>query len=217
MAKYKGILFDMDGVLIDSEPLFLDAINRIILEESQAPISEDENENNLIGTTVNQTWDRLRELRTLTKSTPEYISRYDAVVKEVLSQKLEPQPGVVDLLQECTNRGLPKAVASSALKEWVNLKLTSIGLQGSFETILGGDDVVNGKPEPDIYLLAAKQLGLEAKECIAIEDSPVGIKAAVASGAYTIAVKTYFTRNLDITRADIVLDSLEQFDLDLLA
>ena len=90
MGRYKAILFDMDGVLIDSEPLFLDAINRTILEESQAPITEEENENNLIGTTVNQTWDRLRGLRTLTKSTPEYISRYDAVVKEVLSQKLEP-------------------------------------------------------------------------------------------------------------------------------
>jgi HAD superfamily hydrolase (TIGR01509 family) len=217
MGKYKAILFDMDGVLIDSEPLFLDAINRIVVEESQDPITEDENENNLIGTTVNQTWDRLKTLRTLTKSTHEYISRYDSVVKEVLSQRLEPQPGVVDLLKECEARGLPKAVASSALREWVHLKLNSIGLQDYFETILGGDDVINGKPKPDIYLLAAERLGLNANECIAIEDSPVGIRAAVSSGAYTIAVKTYFTRNLDISHADMVLNSLEQFDLDLLA
>ena len=73
MADYKAILFDMDGVLIDSEPLFLDAINRIIVQEGQSPISEPENEEYLIGTTVNQTWEQLKDIRVLPKAIPEYI------------------------------------------------------------------------------------------------------------------------------------------------
>ena len=73
---------------------------------------------------------------------------------------------------------------------WVHLKLEAIELQEAFDVVLGGDDVTNGKPDPDIYRLAAQCLGLPAQSCIAIEDSPVGIAAAVASGAYTVAVRT---------------------------
>jgi beta-phosphoglucomutase-like phosphatase (HAD superfamily) len=99
----------------------------------------------------------------------------------------------------------------------VNLKLEAIQLQKAFDVVLGGDDVANGKPAPDIYRLAAQCLGLSPQKCIAIEDSPIGIASAVGSGAYTIAVRTYSTRNLDISAAHAILESLEEFDLSLLA
>jgi beta-phosphoglucomutase-like phosphatase (HAD superfamily) len=99
----------------------------------------------------------------------------------------------------------------------VHLKLQAIKLSDAFDVVLGGDDVRQGKPDPEIYRLAAQCLGLPPQSCIAIEDSPVGIAAAVGSGAYTIAVRTPFTRNLDISQAHLVLNSLEEFDLGLLA
>lgn len=217
MGDFQGVIFDMDGVLVDSEPIFLSAINRLITNEGVDPISEEENEKYLLGTTVELTWERLKEMRHLTASTPTYIERYDKLVRQVLIEELTPQPGVNRLLDECVQRRLPKAVASSALRSWVNLKLNAIKLGGAFDVVLGGDDVTNGKPNPEIYRLAAQCLGLPPQSCIAIEDSPVGIAAAVGSGAYTIAVRTYFTRNLDISQANLVLDSLEQFDLGMLA
>ena len=217
MGEYQGIIFDMDGVLVDSEPLFLRAINQIITDAGNDPISEDENEAHLLGTTVEETWVRLKRLRRLPDSIESYIGQYDSVVRRVLRRDLLPQPGVVSLLDECSRRGLPTAVASSSRRDWVQLKLEAIGLQSRFDAILGGDDVVNGKPNPEIYLLAANSLGLPARFCIAIEDSPVGIEAATGSGAYTVAVRTYFTRNLDISRANVILDSLEDFDLSLLS
>ena len=82
---------------------------------------------------------------------------------------------------------------------------------------MGGDDVINGKPAPDIYLKAAAGLGLPPGECIAIEDSPVGIAAAGAAGIYTIAVRTDYTRHLDVSQANAVLESLADFDRALLA
>ena len=81
MADFQGVIFDMDGVLVDSEPIFLRAINRLITNEGVDPISEDENEEYLLGTTVELTWDRLRELRHLTASTEDYIGRYDKLVR----------------------------------------------------------------------------------------------------------------------------------------
>jgi HAD superfamily hydrolase (TIGR01509 family) len=217
MGDFQGVIFDMDGVLVDSEPIFLSAINRLITNEGVDPISEEENEKHLLGTTVEITWERLREMRGLTGSTENYIERYDKLVRQVLIEELTPQPGVNRILAECVQRRLPRAVASSSLRSWVHLKLQAIKLSDAFDVVLGGDDVRQGKPDPEIYRLAAQCLGLSPQSCIAIEDSPVGIAAAVASGAYTIAVRTHFTRNLDISQAHVVLDSLEEFDLGMLA
>ena len=217
MATYRAILFDMDGVLVDSEPLFLSAINRLLVQEGVEPVSEQENEEFLIGTTIGETWRQLKIHRTLPLPAEEYISRYDDIVRQVMQEELEPQPGVRQLLEICRDRGLPKAVASSSLHMWVDLKLNAIGLTGAFDAVLGGDDVARGKPEPDIYIKAAEALGVPPEECIAIEDSPIGISAAVASGAYTIAVRTDYTRNLDVSQAHEILETLEEFNLSLLA
>ena len=217
MAGYRAILFDMDGVLVDSEPLFLSAINRLLGQDGVTPISVEENERFLIGTTIGETWRQLKLNRPLPLPTEQYIQRYDEVVRQVMMEELAPQPGVRELLDTCNRRGLPKAVASSSLHMWVDLKLNAIGLTGAFDAGLGGDDVTRGKPEPDIYVKAAGQLGVPPQECIAIEDSPVGISAAVASGAYTIAVRTEYTKNLDVSMAHLILESLVDFDLSLLA
>jgi HAD superfamily hydrolase (TIGR01509 family) len=217
MGNFRAVIFDMDGVLVDSEPLFLNAINRLLAQENASPVTGAENEMYLIGTTVEETWRRLKGMCSLPLAVDIYIEKYDVVVRQVLKEQLTPQPGVSRLIRECRQRGLPKAVASSSLRSWVDLKLETLGLQDAFEVVLGGDEITHGKPAPNIYLLAAQRLGFPPSECIAIEDSPVGIAAAVAAGAYTVAVRTYSTRNLDLSQAHAILDSLEFFDLALLA
>ena len=217
MAGYKGILFDMDGVLVDSEPLFHKAVNMMVELCGAAPITEEENNRYLLGTTVEETWIRVKELRDVPQTPEELLAGYNEVVKEVLRSDLVPRPGVKDLIAEAQRRGLPIAVASSSLREWVNLKLSVIGLTDAFTIKLGGDDIENGKPAPDIYIKAARLIGLEASECIAIEDSPIGLAAASSSGAYTVCTLTDSTRHLDLSAADIIIENLEEFDYGLLA
>ena len=217
MAGYRAIIFDMDGVLVDSEPLFLNAINRLLVQEGVDPVSEAENQEFLIGTTIQETWRQLKLRRPLPLPAETYMQRYDVIVREVMMQELAPQPGVRALIAACRQRGLPVAVASSSRHSWVDLKLAAIGLTGAFDLVLGGDDVTRGKPEPDIYLKAAAGLGLPPEQCIAIEDSPIGIAAAVAAGTRTIAVRTDYTRHLDVSQAHAILETLEEFDLSILA
>ena len=217
MAGYRAIIFDMDGVLVDSEPLFHDAINRLLTQEGAEPVSEGENQETLLGTTIEETWRRLKRSRALPLPVETYMGRYDGMVREMMMQELAPQPGVRELIGVCRERGLPLAVASSSRHSWVDLKLAAIGLTGAFDLVVGGDDVTNGKPAPDIYLKAAAGLGLPPGECIAIEDSPVGIAAAGAAGIYTIAVRTDYTRHLDVSQANAILESLADFDRSLLA
>ncbi len=217
MAGYRGILFDMDGVLVDSEPLFHKAVNVMVERCGAAPITEEENNRHLLGTTVGQTWARVKELRDIPQTPEELLSGYNEVVKEVLRSDLVPRPGVRALIAEAQRRRLPIAVASSSLREWVELKLAVIGLTDAFPVRLGGDDIEHGKPAPDIYVKAARLLGLEPAQCIAIEDSPIGLAAASASGAYTICTLTDSTRHLDLSDADVIIENLESFDYGLLA
>ena len=217
MAGYKGILFDMDGVLVDSEPLFHKAVNVMVERCGAAPITEEENNRYLLGTTVEETWVRVKELRGIPQTPAELLAGYNEVVREVLRSDLTARPGVRALIAEAQRRGLPIAVASSSLREWVRLKLEVIGLAGAFPVALGGDDVEQGKPAPDIYIKAAGLLGLAAAECVAIEDSPIGLAAAAASGAYTVCTLTDSTRHLDLSAADVIIESLEDFDYGLLA
>jgi HAD superfamily hydrolase (TIGR01509 family) len=217
MAEYRGILFDMDGVLVDSEPLFHKAVNVMVERYGAAPITEEENNRYLLGTTVEETWVRVKDLRNIPQTPAELLAGYNDVVKDVLRSDLVPRPGVVDLVAEARRRNLPIAVASSSLREWVNLKLDVIGLTHAFPVKLGGDDIENGKPAPDIYIKAARLIGLEANQCVAIEDSPVGLAAASSSGAYTVCTLTDSTRHLDLSAADVIIENLEHFDYGLLA
>ena len=217
MAGYEGILFDMDGVLVDSEPLFHKAVNVLVARCGGALITEAENNRYLLGTTVEETWVQVKRLRELPQSPAELLAGYNEVVREVLRSDLTPRPGVRALIAEAQRRGLPIAVASSSLREWVQLKLGVIGLTDAFPVALGGDDVTNGKPAPDIYIKAAELIGLTPGQCIAIEDSPIGLAAASASGAYTVCTLTDSTRGLDLSAADVIIESLEDFDYGLLA
>lgn len=216
MGNFRAIIFDLDGVLIDTEPLYLKACNLLIQREGAAAITEAENNTTLLGTTVEETWRRIINLRSLTQPLEYFLERYDGAVRQVLQEDLVVQPGVLALLAAAKNRGLPVAVASSSLRTWIDLKLKAIGLQDTFDVVLGGDQVTNGKPEPDIYLQAAQGLGIPPAECIVIEDSPTGIAAAVAAGTYTISVWTSSTDGLDVSQAHANLKSLVDFDLSLL-
>ena len=216
MGNFQAVLFDLDGVLVDSEPLYLAAINLLLSQCASRAISDEENQQFLIGTTVNETWTRIKSLRDLQQPIEYYINKYDPIVRAVLEQRMQPQPGVTTLLQAIKQRRLKAAVASSSLRSWVNLKLINLQLIDYFDALVGGDEVDQGKPAPDIYNLAAQQIGLAPNQCIAIEDSPTGISAAVSSGAYTIAVKTPSTKDLNISKAHMILNSLEEFDFNLL-
>tara|TARA_A100001037_G_scaffold306854_1_gene357255 strand:- start:24834 stop:25493 length:660 start_codon:yes stop_codon:yes gene_type:complete len=213
---YEAILFDMDGVLLDSEPLFLKAINDSLIEYGVDVITDEENRSFLIGTTIHQTWERIKSVRSLDKSVEELISDYEQHVLQIFGGPLDARPGVKDLVAYCKSQHIPIAVASSSQHRWIDIKLKAIGLYDVFDSVMGGDDVTNGKPDPEVYLRSAEKLGISPIDCIAVEDSPVGIASAVSSGAYTIAVKTDSTLGLDVSAAAVLLDDLTYFDYQLL-
>lgn len=211
----RAVIFDLDGVLVDSEPLFLKALNRILVAEGARPLTEEENRG-LVGATVENTWSGIMEMRALLKSTDYYLDRYDQVVLPIFEEDLELQPGAKRLVDEVRARGLPMGLATGSRRKWVDVKLRVVGLDGVFDAIIAGDEIQHGKPAPDTYLEVARRLRVSPDQCLAVEDSPTGVAAAVAAGMYTVAVSTDFTAGMDVSRANAVIDSLEEFDTDLL-
>jgi HAD superfamily hydrolase (TIGR01509 family) len=186
-----GVIFDMDGVLVDSEPFICKAAMMMFAEKGLKVKPEDflpfvgAGENRYIGG-VAEKYNFPIDIERDKKRT------YD-IYLEIIKGELQPLPGVREFIAQCRTMGLKVAVASSADWRKVRGNLAEIGLPlETFDAVISGEDVVNKKPAPDIFLAAAKKLGLNPKECLVVEDAVNGVQAAKAAGARCLALKTSF-------------------------
>jgi len=214
VARFRAVIFDMDGVLADSEPLYLQGINEVLKDFGMAITEDDHNE--LLGAAVGPTWDFIFEKYSPPAGYDECVARYDQTMVKLLSRPQEPLPGVRELLSELKRRGIPCALASSSWPGWVKALLASTGLDGSFDVAVSSTAVENGKPAPDIFLHTAKSLHVEPERCIVLEDSQTGVTAAKAAGMYVVQLRAASTALPPLPEADLVLERLSDFPLSLL-
>ncbi len=183
----KALLFDLDGLLVDSEPLSRRAWNEVIARVGYT--LSDEVFMQMVGRSES-------EVRTLFERVfgPDFpfekVTRLrQAHFLEALAREgVPPKPGAHDLLAYVTRRGLAKAVASSTSRAMAEAKLRSAGLREFFEVIVTGEDVPQAKPAPDLFLEAARRLNLPPEACVVLEDSSVGVQAAHAAGMRCILI-----------------------------
>ena len=186
-----AVIFDMDGVLCDSEPLITEAAMAMFAERGLKVKPEDfhpfvgTGENRFIGG-VAETHGHPLEINAAKARTYE-------LYLDIIKGRLQAFSGVKELVQACRQAGLKVAVASSADRLKVNGNLAEIGLPpATFEVVLSGEEVTHKKPAPDIFLLAASQLGVAPENCVVIEDAVTGVQAAQAAGMKCLAVATSF-------------------------
>ncbi len=207
---FSAVIFDMDGVLLDSEPLHYEAVRQILAEQGvEFPI---EDYFRYLGTTLTSTWDDLCERFPITMPFEQFEARYNA---DVLVQYQAGAPlisGARELVAQLRDEGVPIAVASSSHREWVEAALTGAGLRQYFQQTTAGDEVSMGKPSPEIYLKAAHKLGVDPIDCIAIEDAPAGVESAKAAGMSVVLVRSELTNDLDLA-SDWQVDDLTEFKL----
>lgn len=208
---FRAVVFDLDGVLWDGEPLYHQAFN-VVLKPHGHYITAEEYKN-IIGFSVEAAWAWVHRRFGLTELMEEFIAAYDRVVLELLRERVEPLPGVRELLGELRRRRVPMAVASASLRRWVDATLRGLGLDGAFAVTVSASEVARAKPAPDLYLLAAQRLGVPPERCLAMEDTKTGIAAAKAAGMFAVQVRVASTALPPIAEADLVIDDYSQFDL----
>ncbi|MBY0356956.1 MAG: HAD family phosphatase [Candidatus Obscuribacterales bacterium] len=207
----KALIFDMDGVIVDSEPLHLKAYQEFF---SAYGIGYKQEENQqFLGCKDIAIADILIKRYNLPLGPKELVQNKEQILCRLLRTDAQPRPGLKRILQEATNLKVPMAVASSATMPAIELVMEVLQVRNYFHHLSSGDEVPNGKPAPDVFLLAAKRLGVQPADCLVIEDTLNGIKAAKAAGMHCLSIPCAETKHQDHSLADMHLSSLEELDL----
>jgi HAD superfamily hydrolase (TIGR01509 family) len=212
-SQFRAVVFDMDGVLADSEPVYYRAMNDVL-----NPLGHkvtDEHQRAIMGHSIEDTWLYLQQAFDLKGPLDLLVEMYDLELRRLLLQVHEPLPGVRELIAELRQHRVPIAVASSSLPEWIEALLTGLGLYAAFDALVSATMVEHPKPAPDIYIEAARRLGVAPGQTIGIEDTPTGLASAKAAGLFTIQVRASSTAFEPLPDADLVLASLRDFDFEL--
>lgn len=180
--RYDLVIFDNDGVLVDSEPIS-NALLASYLTELGHPTTYAESLRDYMGAAMHRVHDLVAERGG--KPLPEdFDAKFHERVFTAFQQELEPVPGIVDVLEKLTAEGVPYCVASSGAHERIRVGHLKTGLDEWFENewIFSAEDVGQGKPAPDLFLHAADRMGVPPQNCVVVEDSPLGVQAARAAG-----------------------------------
>jgi beta-phosphoglucomutase len=209
-GRLRGVIFDMDGVLVMSEPLLAQAAARMFAEKGYTVRHEEFHP--FIGMGEDRYLGGVAQARGIPIDPERDKARTYALYLDIIKGKLRALPGVGDFVNECRRLGLKIAVASSADEVKVLGNLDEIGLPPSvFDVVVNGSQVASKKPAPDIFLEACRRLGLEPTRCLVIEDAVAGVAAARAAGCRCLALTTSFGRGqLELAGADWVAVDLSE-------
>jgi HAD superfamily hydrolase (TIGR01509 family) len=183
----QAVIFDIDGLMIDSERVSQKSWSQV-MKAAGYQLSE-EIYLKMIGRTEKDVKQILANAYGADFPFEEMYRRREDCFREMINRDGIPlKPGLIDLLAQVDELGLKKAVASSTYCTLAELKLASAGIRVYFQVVVTGDEVVNGKPAPDLFLAAARKIGVEPQNCLVLEDSQAGIQAAHAAGMVSILV-----------------------------
>lgn len=202
----QAAVFDLDGLLVNTEELY-QHVGSELLRRRGKTFGTDLLDA-MMGRPPAVSLAIMIEWHGLADTVETLAAETGAIFDGLLDERLEPMPGAMDLVDAIASRGLPRAVATSSGPAFAHDVLGRVGLLERFAFVLTSADVVNGKPDPEIYLAAAARLGVDPAAMIVFEDSHNGCRAAVAAGAVVVAVPGGHSRRHDFTGARLVADSL---------
>ncbi|MCU1414847.1 MAG: hydrolase [Microbacteriaceae bacterium] len=179
-----AVLWDMDGTLVDTEPYWLEAEAQLV--HSWGGVWTHEDGLTLVGSGLPNSA-RVLQGRGVDLPSEQIIDQLTDTVMEQVKMSVPWRPGALELLASIRAAGIPTAVVTMSIARMAE-HIASLAPAGSFDFVVAGDQVAHSKPHPEPYLHAARLLGVDATDCVAIEDSTTGLAAAVASGAVTIGV-----------------------------
>lgn len=213
----RAVIFDMDGVIVESESLHSKACRMVLEEYGKKPIYHENGLIQTLGLTDREDWVNLKKKYQINESLEILLKKKRKAVLNLFKRNLAPLPGVIRLLESLKRDKILIGLASSSVMSEINAITSSLKVKNYFKVIISGDHVKYGKPNPEIYLLAAKKLNLEPKNCVALEDTEKGVSAAFNAGMKVIAIPHQYSKNQDFSKADLVINSLEDITWDIIS
>ncbi|ELZ02246.1 HAD-superfamily hydrolase [Natrialba chahannaoensis JCM 10990] len=204
--RAEAVLFDMDGVLVNSEDYWVE-FEREEIFPAAVP-DEDVDVAEVSGMNYREIYDYLDDEYGTAISHEEYIDRFTEAAEELYTERVDLLDGLHDLLAELEERGIETAIVSSSPHEWIGWVTDRFDLAESFDEIISADDIeAASKPEPDVFEYAADEIGVPPEACVVVEDSANGIEAADRADTVVIAYRIDAHGDIDRSSADVVVDS----------
>jgi len=202
----RAVVFDMDGLMFDTESIYT-MVGTELLRRRGHTFSE-ELKNEVMGLRPQPTFEAMIRQHGLDVTWQELSRESNRIFIGLLDEHLRAMPGLFELLDSLEAAEIPKAIATCSARKMADACLSPFDLHPRFEFILAAEDLVRGKPDPEIYLTAAKRFSLPPRQMLVLEDSENGCLAAAAAGALTVAVPGLHSRSHDFSAAALVIDSL---------
>jgi HAD superfamily hydrolase (TIGR01509 family) len=202
----RAVIFDMDGVILDSQPYHF-AVEEKIFREKGIAVSTEES-HSFVGMAGDRMWSYVKNKFGLKESIAELMAFDNSVrIDYFLSlENVRPMPGIMELLEDLCWNNIKIALASSSSVEVIDIFIAKLGIRNYFQQIISGDFVEKGKPAPDIFIHTARALQEPAAACVVIEDSANGVKAAKRAGMKCIGFSNANSGDQDLSLADRVID-----------
>jgi len=209
----EAVIFDMDGVLIDSEPIHV-GIEKQLFDKLGIDVSETVHRS-YMGASNEFMYSDLRSRFKLSESVSELIES-DELFRSDYFHRLDTIPandGLISLLGQIKTAGLKLAVATSSSPEIADLLLNKCGIASFFDAIVTTSEAGKSKPSPDVYLLAAQRIGVSPEDCIVFEDSPNGLSAAKSAGMFCVVIQSDSELIQKLSKADYLIQSFTEMTL----
>jgi HAD superfamily hydrolase (TIGR01509 family) len=206
MISPRAVVFDLDGLMFNTEELYQDVGAELLRRRGHSFTQELLDQ--MMGRPSRVALQCMIDMHRLDATVEQLQHETDELFPEILRTRLAPMPGLVELLAALERNRVPKGIATSSRRGFVARVLGQFGWEHRFNPVLTADDIVEGKPHPEIYQKAAARLGLLPGEVLVLEDSHNGCKAAVAAGAIAVAVPAQHSLRHDFTGAEFIAQSL---------
>lgn len=209
MAKITTVIYDVDGTLINSEPLHVEAWRRALLAEGRSMDSlSSEFLQTMAGKKPSVIAKGMVNELGIRASVEQFLQAKTDIFLSLVQTSLEAMPGAVGSVKRFNAAGYKLAIGTSLDRAFVHSVLFKFGISNVFDVVVTGDEITKGKPDPETYLVVADKLGVAPAECLVLEDAQTGVVAAKASGAFCIAIENVNAAPQDLSEADMIVRSL---------
>lgn len=205
--KIRAVVFDLDGLMLNTEDVF-DLAGRQLLARRGLRMT-DEIHHSMLGRRPDEAFQAMKDLTGINDDIEDLKNETRELFSTLAADHLNVMPGLLSLLNFIERPALPKAVATSSPRDYMENLLGRFDLLARFSITLTAEDVTHGKPHPEIYLKASELLNVDPAGVLVLEDSETGTRAAAAAGAFVVSVPNVHTAAGDFSMASLVIDSLE--------
>jgi beta-phosphoglucomutase family hydrolase len=204
----KAVIFDMDGVIVESEPVHIRAEKQTLQKYGIRTSSEELQK--YTGTTAKFMFEDLIKKYGLAATSEEMFDEKEEIMFKLLEDNAQPTKGVLELIKNLKAKKTKLGIASSAHRKLIDYFLSRLEIEHLFDVVISAEEVRHSKPDPEIFLKAASELGVLAAECVVVEDAGLGVEAAKKAGMKCVGYRNLHSGNQDLSKADVIVDDFSK-------